>query len=154
MITYRRIVREKVMQSLYAKELGGGTTEQLLQQLLASEGGLEESGEKIIAFANALYLRLIDNDEQLTEIIIRHTNNWDVTRIALIDKILLKIAVTEFLFFEDIPPKVSINEAIDIAKQYSTNQSGKFINGVLDAILKELRDNNKLQKTGRGLKES
>lgn len=154
MITYRRLVREKVIQSLYAKELGGGNVTQLLMTLIATEEALIDCGEKIINFANALQLRLIDHEAELNGMIQDYTNNWDISRIALIDKILLKMAITEFLYFEDIPPKVSINEAIDIAKQYSTIQSGKFINGVLDAILTDLKSNGQLRKAGRGLKEN
>lgn len=153
MTNKRRLVREKVMQCLYAKELGGGNIEQLLQNLLAPELETDRDNGKVVSFANSLFFKLIDNEEEVSEMIQRHTQNWDITRIALIDKVLLRIAITEFLFFEDIPPKVSINEAIDIAKQYSTQQSGKFINGVLDAVLSELRASNRLVKTGRGLIE-
>lgn len=71
-------------------------------------------------------------------------------RIALIDKILLRMAICELLYFTDIPPKVSINEAIEIAKIYSTAGSGKFINGILDTILSEEKLGS-LNKTGRGL---
>jgi N utilization substance protein B len=80
-------------------------------------------------------------------------NNWEMERIALIDRILLRIAIAELLYFPDIPPKVSINEAIEIAKEYSTAKSGKFINGVLDAILTDLKQSGKLNKSGRGLIE-
>jgi N utilization substance protein B len=80
-------------------------------------------------------------------------DNWEMNRIALIDKILLRMGICELLYFPDIPPKVSINEAIEIAKLYSTAGSGKFINGILDVILTELKDTGKLNKTGRGLLE-
>jgi N utilization substance protein B len=69
----------------------------------------------------------------------------------LIDKVLLRIGICELIYFPDIPPKVSINETIEIAKEYSTARSGKFINGILDAILSELKETGKLNKTGRGL---
>ena len=75
-------------------------------------------------------------------------------RIALIDKILLRMAICEILYFPDIPPKVSINEAIEIAKEFSTAGSGKFINGILDAILSEEKTAGRLNKTGRGLVDS
>ena len=70
---------------------------------------------------------------------------------AFLDKIILKIGVAEFLNFPEIPPKVTINEAIEIAKDYSSKSSGKFVNGVLDAILEDLKKEDKLNKTGRGL---
>ena len=79
--------------------------------------------------------------------------NWEMERIALIDRILLKIGIVEILYFPEIPPKVSINEVIEIAKDYSTLNSGKFINGILDAILSEAKKEGRLNKSGRGLIE-
>ena len=73
--------------------------------------------------------------------------NWDPERIALLDMLLMQMGVCEFLFFETIPPKVTINEYIDIAKEYSTEQSGQFVNGILDNIHKELVQGEKLHKT-------
>jgi N utilization substance protein B len=70
---------------------------------------------------------------------------------AFVDKIVLRMGVAELLYFPDIPPKVSINEAIDISKEYCTKNSGKFVNGILDSVLDELKRDNKLVKTGRGL---
>ena len=79
------------------------------------------------------------------------TPNWDTERIAEIDLILIKMAITEFLYFESIPTKVTINEYIEIAKDYSTLKSSFFINGVLDKILKDYYKSNRLKKIGRGL---
>jgi N utilization substance protein B len=76
-----------------------------------------------------------------------------MNRIALIDKILLRMGICEILHFPDIPPKVSINESIEIAKNFSTAGSAKFINGILDAILAEEKKTGKLNKSGRGLVE-
>ena len=66
--------------------------------------------------------------------------NWDFSRIATIDKIVMRMALSEFLYFEEIPPEVSINEAIELVKNYSTERSSKFINGVLDALFKKLKE--------------
>jgi N utilization substance protein B len=76
-----------------------------------------------------------------------------MNRIALIDRILLRIGICEILYFPDIPPKVSINESIEIAKEYSTGGSAKFINGILDAVLTNEKKSGKLNKIGRGLVE-
>lgn len=73
--------------------------------------------------------------------------NWDTDRVAAIDIILLKMGICEFLYFPTIPTKVTINEYIEIAKNYSTPQSGQFINGVLDNLLKELTSSNSIHKT-------
>ena len=79
--------------------------------------------------------------------------HWESDRIAVIDRMILRIGIAELLYFPDIPPKVTINEAIEIGKIFSTANSGRFINGVLDAILEELKENGTLHKTGRGLLE-
>jgi N utilization substance protein B len=73
-------------------------------------------------------------------------NNWDAERIATLDMILIQMGVCEFLFFETIPPKVTINEYIDLGKEYSTPQSGQFINGILDSIHKDLVNSNGMSK--------
>lgn len=77
---------------------------------------------------------MADNLEALDMRIVGRVTNWEMNRIALIDKILLRIGICELLFFPDIPPKVSINESIEIAKDFSTAGSAKFINGILDGI--------------------
>ena len=77
--------------------------------------------------------------------------NWDFDRIAVIDRIILRMAMCEFIYFDDIPPKVSIDEAIEISKKFSTEKSGKFINGILDSVLNEWNQENKINKKGRGL---
>ncbi|HET56271.1 MAG TPA: N utilization substance protein B, partial [Ignavibacteria bacterium] len=74
-------------------------------------------------------------------------------RIALLDRLILRLALCELLFFEEIPPKVTINEAIDLAKKFSTEDSGRFVNGILDAVLRKLKQENRLAKHGRGLLE-
>jgi N utilization substance protein B len=73
--------------------------------------------------------------------------NWDPERIANLDMIILHLGICEFLYFPTIPVKVTINEYIDLAKSYSTNQSGQFVNGLLDNVRKDLQANNQLHKT-------
>lgn len=98
-------------------------------------------------FAKSLLRTVIEKAEHLQTIIIPRLKNWDPERIALLDMILMKMGVAEFLYFETIPPKVTINEYIDLAKEYSTQQSGQFVNGILDNIHKELTQEGKMQKT-------
>ena len=98
------------------------------------------------SFAKTLLQTVLDKDEVLQGLIIPKLKNWDSERIALLDMILMKMGVSEFLYFETIPPKVSINEYIDLAKDYSTQQSGQFVNGILDNIHKELVLQGKMQK--------
>lgn len=98
-------------------------------------------------FAKSLLRTVIEKAEHLQSLIIPKLKNWDPERIALLDMILMKMGVSEFLYFETIPPKVTINEYIDLAKEYSTQQSGQFVNGILDNIHKDLVQQGKMQKT-------
>lgn len=98
------------------------------------------------AFAKNLLATVLEKNEHLHSIIVPKLKNWDPERIALLDMILMKMGVSEFLYFETIPPKVTINEYIDLAKDYSTLQSGQFVNGILDNIHKELVQEGKMQK--------
>ena len=136
------------MQALYAHELAGGDVRHFIDTLLKPQ--LKEDAENL-RFAESLFLRTLEMEASLDEIISRHAENWDLSRIALIDHIVLRMAIAELLTFEDIPPKVSINEAIEIVKRYSTSKSGQFINGILDAVLVDLQDRGMLKKSGRGL---
>ena len=104
-------------------------------------------GEEKMKFAVDLLQAVIDKDEYCLELIKPKLKNWDSERIALLDMVLLKMGVCELLYFETIPTKVTINEYIDLAKEYSTEQSGHFINGILDNIHKELIAQNKIHKT-------
>jgi transcription antitermination protein NusB len=106
------------------------------------------SGEKK-EYARDLLFAVMDKEEACIKLIEPKLTNWDKDRVALIDLLLLKMGVCEFLFFPTIPTKVTINEYIDIAKQYSTPQSGQFVNGVLDNILKELTKDNAIRKQER-----
>jgi len=105
-----------------------------------------------IQFGVTLFQNCIVNKESLDEIIHQNTSNWDAERLTVNDIIMLRMALSEFLYFETIPPKVSINEYLDIAKSYSTPKSHLFLNGVLDKIRITLTQDGKLNKTGRGLK--
>lgn len=98
------------------------------------------------AFAKILLQTVLEKGEHLQGLIVPKLKNWDPERIALLDMIMMKMGVAEFLYFETIPPKVTINEYIDLAKDYSTPQSGHFVNGILDNIHKELVQQGKMLK--------
>ena len=102
-------------------------------------------------FAIQLFRKIVLNHQEFDKDIDEKTPNWDSERIAELDLILIKMALTEFIYFPSIPTKVSINEYLELAKDYSTNQSSVFINGVLDKLLKEYQLKNKINKVGRGL---
>jgi len=97
-------------------------------------------------FAKGLLETVLDKKEVLMELIKPKLKNWDAERIATLDMILMQMGVSEFLYFETIPPKVTINEYIDLAKDYSTPQSGQFVNGILDNIHKDLVKEEKMHK--------
>lgn len=142
----RRVVREKVLQILYAYEMNNENLMALTQSIL---GDVEDANDK--KFGEDLVNRVLINKKELDVKIEERVSNWEMGRIALIDKLLLRMAICELFYFPDIPPKVSINEAIEIAKGFSTAGSGKFINGILDAILSEEKTAGRITKTGRGL---
>lgn len=103
------------------------------------------SKEKL-QYARDLLLAVIDKETLCNELIGAKLQNWDPERTAVIDMILMRMGICEFLYFETIPPKVTINEYIDLAKEYSTQQSGHFVNGILDSIHKDLVQENRLHK--------
>jgi transcription antitermination protein NusB len=103
-------------------------------------------------FGEDLLKKCIVDKEYIDDLIKNNISNWDSERLTIMDIIMLRMALSEFLYFESIPPKATINEYLDIAKIYSTPKSHIFINGVLDKIRKTLIDNGKMIKTGIGLK--
>jgi transcription antitermination protein NusB len=122
---------------------------QLLVNYLQKPGSYnfkEMISEEKFNFAKSLLQTVQEKAELLENFVIPKLKNWDPERIALLDMILMKMGVAEFLYFETIPPKVTINEYIDLAKEYSTSQSGQFVNGILDNIHKELVQQGKMHK--------
>jgi transcription antitermination protein NusB len=103
------------------------------------------------AFFEELYHQTVTDDAKYEEIITEYIQNWDVERVAVIDKIILKMAICEMHIFRSIPVKVTINEYIEVSKIYSTPKSKQFINGVLDKLAQELTEKGIIRKSGRGL---
>jgi transcription antitermination protein NusB len=109
------------------------------------------SGEKL-EYARELLGAVVEKEDYIMELLNPKLENWEADRMAAIDLILLRMGVAELLYFPTIPTKVTINEYIDLAKLYSTPQSGQFVNGVLDNLLKELNKDGKIRKNERGMK--
>ena len=109
------------------------------------------NAEATVDFGELLLRKVHHEDEQLLKVIEPTLRNWDVERVAVIDMILLKMALVELMTFKSIPSKVTLNEFVEIAKNYSTDKSKDFINGILDRLLKQLADEGKISKEGRGL---
>ncbi|MBL7924898.1 MAG: transcription antitermination factor NusB [Bacteroidia bacterium] len=114
---------------------------------------LYKDAEDDVRFMQELVQKTIRDDSYFQQLIADKTKNWDADRIAMVDIILMKMALCEILNLSTIPVKVSINEYIDISKDYSTPNSKAFINGVIDKLVIELKKEGKIQKTGRGLVE-
>jgi transcription antitermination protein NusB len=102
-------------------------------------------------FVKILFRKAVLHSKKCSELIDKNTTNWEVDRIALMDILVMQLAITEILEFPEIPVKVTLNEYIEIAKYYCTSKSSTFVNGILDNIVKEIRDGGLFNKFGRGL---
>ena len=132
----RRIAREAVLQALYAYEIPKEKQSKVLKDII----NRQSYDNDMKNFITSLFNFSIDNKEWCEEQIKTRLNNWEFDRVALLDRLLLILAISEIRFVDDVPPKVSISEAIEIAKQYSTEESSSFVNGVLDNIYKTMEN--------------
>lgn len=140
---------KSIIRSMLVKTVKG-----LFQEEDPLAGGLAElsyNWEDDKAFFEDLYVHTLANDEDFEQRISGKTKNWDIDRVATIDKIMLKMAMAEMIHFRSIPVKVTINEYIEISKLYSTKKSKQFINGVLDVLSEEMKAEGLIKKSGRGL---
>ena len=126
----RRTARESILGALYAYELTGEEKNKVLLDVFERNSFDEET--KI--YISNLYDNIIENKTWAENLISDNLDNWKLERVATLDQLIMRIAISEIYFNEDIPPKVSISEAIEIAKIYSTEDSSGFVNGVLDSI--------------------
>ncbi len=127
----RHEARERALQVLYAVEIGEHKPRFACDDLLV-HGEL-----KYLDFARNLVMIATGKQEELDTMIKGKALHWDLNRIALMDRLILRLSLAELFHVDDVPPKVTINEAIELAKEYSTDQSGRFINGILDAVFSE-----------------
>jgi len=134
----RHTARTIIMQSLYQWDFRGNPTSTLpaiVKQNIKEFGqGLEDNFDYIISTTN----HIIEKQKELDEKIVSYAQNWPLEQMTLIDRNILRLGAYEILFNDEIPPKVAINEAIEIAKTFSGASSGKFVNGILGAIYKDL----------------
>ena len=143
-------VDRDVLQALIAKTFKNFSNDNpKLNKLAEVTGNWDEDREFIID----LFQQTIRHDAKYQEMISKKTQNWEPERIAMMDTLLMKMAIAEFINFTSIPVKVTINEYLEISKEFSTPKSNSFINGILDKILYELKADNTIKKIGRGLIE-
>lgn len=145
----RRRARELVLQGLYALDIASNPVDAVLNDITQFHGNDEEMSH----FVNSLLKKAFEHKEELDYEVSSTVKNWDFSRIALVDRIILRLALCELIYFYEIPPKVTINEAIDLAKKYSTGESGRFVNGILDALYQKLIAEKRIIKKGQGLLE-
>jgi N utilization substance protein B len=129
----RHRAREYVLKALYAFEQGGQSKEDICRSIIDTSG-LDEKG---VVFAHTLFVSVIENAKSIDKYIMKLATNWKLDRIAIVDKNVLRMAICEVEYMPDIPVKVAVNEAIELAKKYSTLESASFVNGILDRVMKE-----------------
>ena len=129
----RRQARECALKMLYALDIAKDEPKKVIETFWSTTDPMDQ---EVRSFANSLVLGVSIKRSDIDSILSKHTANWQLGRMAVIDRNILRFATYELVYLDDVPPKVSINEAIDIAKKYGDNESGKFVNGVLDKINK------------------
>jgi N utilization substance protein B len=130
----RRIARECALQMLYEHDVGRHAPEQILETYWE----MNEQPEKVREFAQRLFRGTVSRMKEIDRLIQGHTKNWRLSRMAVVDRNVLRLAVFELLSDDEIPDSVVINEALEIAKRFSTNESAQFVNGILDSIKNDL----------------
>jgi len=131
----RRKAREIVLQALYEREFSDLPNDEIVERLIAGR----EPSEETAAHARALFAATVEHLDDIDGTIAAALENWEMGRVALVDKNILRFALAELLYFADVPPAVVINEAIEIARRYSTDDAGRFVNGLLDRFAREHR---------------
>ncbi len=138
----RRLARETALKAAYVLEIRCCSLEVALQDPLVL------ADYDLPAYAVRLLTHVERFKEHLDDLIRSRVERWEFHRVAVLDRLILRLATAEFLYFPDVPPKVTINEAIEIAKLYSTPKSGRFVNGVLDAVWNDIRRQERVQRNG------
>ncbi|HHY60505.1 MAG TPA: transcription antitermination factor NusB [Clostridia bacterium] len=142
----RRLAREKALQILFQIDVGKIRPEKALQYTLEEEN----LSKDVKDFATALVLGTLEHMEKVDKLIAQHSRDWPLYRIANVDRNILRLAVFELLCVPDIPHTVTINEAIELAKIFSGEGAGAFVNGILDQIWRHIQEEGKVQNTDGG----
>lgn len=135
-VTGRRQAREWAVQFLFQTEFNPNDLDMALADFWNDEE--KKPVERDQTYVNEVVRGVLEKQRELDRTISKYAQNWDVDRLGILDRIVMRVATYEMLFRSDIPPVVSINEAVEIAKAYISKESGRFVNGVLDRIQKEL----------------
>jgi N utilization substance protein B len=136
------------------KSLAVGAMKKVIKSLPAEGNFFEEyypDKETAVDFGKSLLREVLDHQDDLLQMVEPTLKNWDIDRLAILDMLLINMALAEFLHFPTIPTKVTLNEYVEISKLYSTPKSKDFVNGILDKLMKTLQEGGKINKEGRGL---
>jgi len=128
----RTQARECALQILYQYEMNPEPIREILGKFWSQQD--ETFSEDIRSFAEKLALGTIEHQAEIDQVLEKHADNWELARMAMIDRNIMRFATYELLYLADVPPKVTLNEAVNLAKKFSQEESGKFVNGVLDKI--------------------
>lgn len=132
MLRKRTQARECALQILYQYEMNPEPMPEILRKFWSQqEGGFSD---EVRDFAEKLALGTVEHQAEIDKVIERYADNWELSRMAMIDRNIMRFATYELLYLADVPPKVTLNEAVNLAKKFSQEESGKFVNGVLDKI--------------------
>jgi N utilization substance protein B len=131
----KRQARIITLQANYARELQGSDLDDTCKFMMDAE---KPPSENVIKYGKQLSNLIFMHVNEIDKLIISRSKNWDFDRITLIDKLILRMALAEMIYVDEVPPKVSITEGVEIAKQFSTEDSSGFINGILDSVYNEI----------------
>ena len=130
----KRMARIMALQVIYAQEFQGSSIEKTFEHMLDPT---EFPEDKVITYGKHLCVLTMTHKNNVDSIIKKRLKNWDFNRLTIIDRLILRMSLVEMLYEDEVPPKVSITEGVEIAKQFSTSDSSSFINGILDAVYNE-----------------
>jgi transcription antitermination factor NusB len=132
-MTHRRLARECALEVLYRLDLVGDDPAATIEELLHRKNPSDDAEQYLRRIIDAVQA----NQKDIDIVLRRHLRKWRLERLTVIDRAILRAAAAEILYFDDVPPKVSINEAVEVSKKFGDDASGKFVNGVLDGVYRE-----------------
>lgn len=139
----KRLARIIAVQAIYAYEIYPENSDNVMSVILDNDdedwSPLESvPSDNAIAYGKKLYKMVIKIKDELDDLIKARSKNWSINRITLLDRLILRMSLAEMIYEDDVPPKVSIAEGVEIAKYFSTDESGSFVNGILDSVYNDI----------------
>ena len=131
----KRQARVLALKMIYSKEINSDQHKSSIAKDISKVNGM--SSKEITEYAKQIFDLTFEKQDEMDKYIVEKSSNWDISRIGLIDKLIIRMSLVEMLYVNEVPPKVSIVEGVEIAKEYSTNDSGAFVNGILDSVYNE-----------------